>query len=77
MSKSPRFNVKGLASQRRRLRLPATSVGIRVGASGQSVYNWEADKARHRASYLAALAALHGLSKTHAAEIPASRKVAK
>lgn len=75
--KTQRFSAKGLASQRRRLGLSADAVGTLVGASGQSVYNWEAGKARPRASHLVAIAALRGLSKTQAAEILASRKVAK
>lgn len=73
--KTQRFSAKGLASQRQRLGLSADAVGMLVGASGQSVYNWEAGKARPRATHLAAIAALRGLSKTQAAEILASRKV--
>jgi DNA-binding transcriptional regulator YiaG len=75
--KTLRFSAKGLASQRQRLGLSADAVGILVGASGQSVYNWEAGKARPRANHWAAISALRGLSKTQAAEILASRKVAK
>jgi DNA-binding transcriptional regulator YiaG len=75
--KAQRFSAKGLASQRQRLGLSADAVGMLVGASGQSVYNWEAGKARPRASHLAAIAALRGLSKTQAAEVLASRKAAK
>lgn len=70
-----RFSAKGLGKQRQRLGLSAEAVGILVGASGQSVYNWEAGKARPRAGHLAAIAALRGLSKTQAAEILAARKV--
>jgi DNA-binding transcriptional regulator YiaG len=77
MGKTPRFSAKGLASQRQRLGLSADSIGMLVGASGQSVYNWEAGKARPRASHLAAIAALRGLSKTQAAEILIARKAAK
>jgi DNA-binding transcriptional regulator YiaG len=72
--KKLRFSAKRLAAQRQRLGLSADAVGLLVGASGQSVYNWEAGKARPRASHLAAIAALRGLSKTQAAEILASRK---
>ena len=75
--KAQRFSAKGLASQRQRLGLSADAVGLLLGASGQSVYNWEAGKARPRASHLAAIAALRGLSKTQAAEVLASRKGAK
>jgi DNA-binding transcriptional regulator YiaG len=72
--KKLRFSAKRLAAQRQRLGLSAEAVGLLVGASGQSVYNWEAGKARPRASHLAAIAALRGLSKTQATEILASRK---
>ena len=75
--KPPRFSAKGLGKQRQRLGLSADAVGVLVGASGQSVYNWEAGKARPRAGHLAAIAALRGLTKTQAAEILAARKVEK
>ena len=72
--KALRFSAKGLASQRQRLGLSAEAVGLLVGASGQSVYNWEAGKARPRASHLAAIVALKGLGKKEAADVLASRK---
>ena len=71
-----RFSAKGLAKQRQRLGLSADAVATLIGASGQSVYNWEDGKARPRAAHLAASAALRGLSKTQAAEILASRQAA-
>ena len=58
-----RFSPNGLASQRTRLALSAEDCGLLVGASGQSIYNWEAGKARPRAIHLAAIAALKGLGK--------------
>ncbi len=58
-----RFSAKSLVSQRRRLGLSAEDIGRLVGASGQSVYNWEAGKARPRNSHLAALAALKTLGR--------------
>ena len=58
-----RFSAKSLASQRRRLGLSAEDIGRLVGASGQSVYNWEAGKARPRDSHLAAIAALRTLGR--------------
>ena len=76
-SKAPRFSAKGLAKQRQRLELSADAVGVLVGASGQSVYNWEAGKARPRANHLSAIAALRTLSKKQAGEILAARKVGK
>jgi DNA-binding transcriptional regulator YiaG len=37
-----------------------------VGASGQSIYNWEAGKARPRSAHLAAIAALKSYGKKEA-----------
>jgi DNA-binding XRE family transcriptional regulator len=62
-----RFSPKGLASQRKRLGLSAHECGLLVGASGQSIYNWEDGKARPRAKHLPALAALRGMGKRDAA----------
>lgn len=75
--KALRFSAKGLAKQRQRLELSADAVGVLVGASGQSVYNWEAGKARPRANHLTAIAALRTLSKKQAADVLAARKIAK
>lgn len=61
-----RFSAKGLASQRARLGLSAQECGLLVGASGQSIYKWEAGKARPRARQLPALAALRGMGKKQA-----------
>ncbi len=58
-----RFSPKSLASQRRRLGLSAEDLGRLVGASGQSVYNWETGKARPRDSHLEAIAALKTLGR--------------
>jgi DNA-binding transcriptional regulator YiaG len=62
-----RFSAKGLASQRRRLGLSADDCGLLVGASGQSVYNWEAGKARPRTGHLTAIASLKRMGKKEAA----------
>ena len=64
--KPTRFSAKGLVSQRKRLALSAADCGLLIGASGQSVYNWEAGTARPRASHLAAIAALRTLGKKEA-----------
>ena len=40
MTRAPRFSAKALASQRRRLNLSAERLGLLIGVSGQSVYNW-------------------------------------
>lgn len=61
--RAQRFSPKGLASQRKRLGLSAQDCGLLVGASGQSVYNWEDGKARPRAKHLLALAALRRMGR--------------
>lgn len=66
-SRTLRFSAKGLASQRQRLGLSAENCGLLVGTSGQSIYNWETGKARPRAGYLPAIAALRTLGKKEAA----------
>ena len=62
-----RFSAKGLASQRRRLGLSAEACGALVGATGQSVYNWESGKIRPRARHLPAIAALRKMGRREAA----------
>jgi DNA-binding transcriptional regulator YiaG len=66
--KALRFTAKGLATQRKRLGLSAHDCGLLVGASGQSVYNWEDGKARPRAANLVAIAALRSMGKKEAAQ---------
>lgn len=67
-SQKLRFTPKGLASQRRRLGLSAADVGLLVGASGQSIYNWEEGKAHPRAKHLPAIAALRTMGKKEASK---------
>lgn len=62
-----RFSAKGLVTNRRRLGLSAAEFGLLVGASGQSIYLWEAGKAQPRAKSLAAIAELRGIGKKEAA----------
>ena len=76
-SPTSRFSAKGLASQRQRLGLSAEDIGLLVGASSQSIYNWEAAKARPQARHLPALAALRTLGKTEAAAVLATRREAR
>lgn len=71
-----RFSAKGLASQRKRLALSAEDCGLLVGASGQSIYNWEQGKARPQARHLAAIAALRAMGKKSAAAQLAARRTA-
>lgn len=62
-----RFVASGLKSLRARLGLSASDFGRLIGASGQSVYNWEAGKAVPRSSQQAAIASVRGLGKREAA----------
>lgn len=62
-----RYSAKGFASQRRRLGLSAHECGVLVGASSQSVYNWEQGKARPQAKHLPAIAAMRAMGKRDAA----------
>jgi DNA-binding transcriptional regulator YiaG len=62
-----RFSANGLKAQRKRLGLSAEEVGLLVGASGQSVYNWEGGSARPRQKHLAAIAILKTMGKKSAA----------
>lgn len=67
-SESPRvrFSAKGLTAQRKRLGLSAHDLGLLLGASGQSVYNWESGQIRPRASQLPAIVALRSMGKREA-----------
>ena len=69
-----RFSAKGLRSQRARLGLSAAEVGILLGATAQSVYNWEQGKARPSARHMPAVVALRGLGRRQAAAVIAARK---
>ena len=65
-SDTRRFSAKGLASQRRRLGISARDCGLLIGASSQSIYNWEEGKTRPLARHLPAIAALRTLGKREA-----------
>jgi len=54
---------KGFAAMRKRLGLSAVQLGRLVGASEQSVYNWETKKAVPRKEALAAIVELRGMGK--------------
>lgn len=64
--KKTRFVAKGLKSLRARLGLSAADFGLLVGASGQSVYNWEAGKTVPRQGQVTAIASVRGLGKREA-----------
>ncbi len=61
-----RFVAKGFRSLRSRLGLSAEELAQLLGVSGQTVYNWEHERAKPRASQLAAIAALRGIGKKQA-----------
>ena len=65
-AKPARITPKGLKSLRAKLGLSGADFGRLVGASVQSVYNWEAGKATPRASQRAAIAAVKGIGKREA-----------
>ena len=65
-AKRMRFVAKGLRSQRDRLGLSAADYGKLVGASAQSVYNWERGVTSPRPEQLTSLAAFRGISKREA-----------
>jgi DNA-binding transcriptional regulator YiaG len=56
-----RFSAKGMATNRKRLKLSAADFGLLIGASGQSIYAWETGKSKPRAESLNAIAGLRGL----------------
>ncbi len=69
-----RFSAKSMAAQRRRLGLSAAECGLLVGASAQSIYNWEEGKVRPRAQHMPAIYALRNLGRRQANEILETRK---
>ena len=60
-------------TQRRRLGISAADCGLLLGASSQSIYNWEEDKTRPLAKHLPALVALRTLGKRNATALIESR----
>jgi len=76
VSQGTRFSARSMAAQRRRLGLSAAECGLLIGASAQSIYNWEEGKARPRAQHLPAIFALRNLGRRQANEILETRKAA-
>ena len=58
-----RFSAKGLAGHRKRLGLSAGDLGLLLGVSGQTIYNWESGKARPNRKFLPQLAAMRTVGK--------------
>jgi DNA-binding transcriptional regulator YiaG len=69
-----RFRAKGMAANRQRLGLSAADFGLLVGATGQSIYAWEAGKTKPKPATLAAIAALRGIGKREVEDKLASLK---
>lgn len=69
-----RFRAKGMAANRQRLGLSAADFALLVGTTGQTIYAWEAGKAKPRPEALAAIAALRGIGKREAETRLASLK---
>lgn len=61
-----RFSAKRFASIRKKLGLSAGDLGLLIGVSAQTIYNWEAEKSRPRQAQLAAIATLRGIGKREA-----------
>jgi DNA-binding transcriptional regulator YiaG len=58
-----RFSAKGLAGHRKRLGLSAGDLGLLLGVSTQTIYNWEGGKARPHRRFLPTLVALRTVGK--------------
>ena len=58
-----RFRASGFASLRKKWGLSAHEMGHLLGVSSQSVYHWEAGKAKPRASQLQAIAKVRKMGK--------------
>ena len=58
-----RFRAAGMASNRKRLGLSAADFALLVGTTGQSIYAWEAGKAKPKAKALKAIASLRHIGK--------------
>ena len=60
---SGRFSAKGFLSLRKKIGVSAEQMGRLIGASGQSVYNWESGTARPREKHLISIGTLRGVGK--------------
>lgn len=58
-----RFSAKGLMSKRQKLGLSAGEMGVILGVSAQTIYNWESGKSRPRPQQLEAIATLRTMGK--------------
>ena len=58
-----RFSAKRLAGHRKRLGLSAGDLGLLLGVSSQTIYNWESGKARPHRKFMPTLVALRSVGK--------------
>jgi DNA-binding transcriptional regulator YiaG len=58
-----RFSAKGFAGHRKRLGLSAGDLGLLLGVSSQTIYNWETGKARPHRKSLPTLIAMRSVGK--------------
>ena len=58
-----RFSAKGFAGHRKRLGLSAGELGLLLGVSSQTIYNWESGKARPHRKLMPTLVALRTVGK--------------
>ena len=61
-----RYSAKGLCAQRQRLGLSAAQMGILLGVSAQTIYNWESGKSRPRQQQMAVIGTVRSLGKRQA-----------
>lgn len=69
-----RFQAKGLRSLRARFGVSAEDFGKLIGVSGQSVYNWEAEKTVPRRAQLQSLSRLRSVGKREVAKMLAGNE---
>jgi DNA-binding transcriptional regulator YiaG len=58
-----RFSAKGLAGHRKRLGLSAADLGLLLGVSVQTIYNWERGRARPNRKFLPTLVAMRTVGR--------------
>jgi DNA-binding transcriptional regulator YiaG len=58
-----RFSAKRLAARRKSLDISAPQMGVLLGVSAQTIYNWEAGKTRPRAAQMPTIVAMRKMGK--------------
>lgn len=61
-----RYSAKGLVAMRRRLGFSAADLGVLLGVTAQTIYNWEAEKSQPRPQQLESYAAMRDIGKKQA-----------